>query len=138
MIKYFKYFWYIVDHKWRVAKECWKVGLYGHAFTHDLSKFLPSEFIPYTKYFFDGKKNKEEFKKAVKLHKRRNKHHLEYWHREDGSAKKIPRKYILQMICDWRAMSNKFKNNTPRQFYEENKNNMVIHEQSRKDLEEII
>jgi len=138
MTNYFGYLKYILDHKWRVGVECFKAGLYIHAFTHDLSKFLPSEFIPYARYFFGGKASKAEFKQAVKLHYSRNKHHLEYWRNEDGTPNQIPKRYILQMVCDWRAMSNKFKNNTPRQFYEQNKNNMVIHDQSRKDLEEII
>lgn len=34
------------------SKLAGKRGLYLHAFTHDLSKFLPSEFIPYAKWFY--------------------------------------------------------------------------------------
>ena len=48
---YWKYFCYICNHKWNVGIECLKSGLYTHALTHDLSKFLPSEFIPYAKFF---------------------------------------------------------------------------------------
>ena len=42
-----------MNHKKNVGIEAWKDGLYIHAFTHDLSKFLPSEFIPYSKFFHD-------------------------------------------------------------------------------------
>lgn len=55
MNKYIKYFWYIVKHKWYVMIECFKRGLIWRGVAHDLSKFLPDEFIPYAKYFY-GKK----------------------------------------------------------------------------------
>lgn len=102
---YFKYFLYICDHKKKVFLECWKRGLYFHAFTHDLSKFLPDEFFPYAKWFY-GKngtmaaydfeqmdcppespdypdllkytKNKLTFKNAFSKHLRRNKHHWDH------------------------------------------------------------
>ena len=52
MDKYIKYFLYILEHKKNVFKMCWKKGLYLHAFTHDLSKFLPDEFFPYANWFY--------------------------------------------------------------------------------------
>ena len=50
MRKYWDYFKYIVEHKKNVGIECLKAGMFIHAITHDLSKFLPSEFIPYAKF----------------------------------------------------------------------------------------
>ena len=52
MNKYWKYLLYVLEHKKNVFKTCWKRGLYLHALTHDLSKFMPDEFIPYARYFY--------------------------------------------------------------------------------------
>lgn len=52
MEKYWKYFKYVIRHKWYVLIECFKKGQYWRGITHDLSKFLPDEFIPYAKYFY--------------------------------------------------------------------------------------
>jgi hypothetical protein len=49
---YLKYLLYVLEHKWNVGIECLKMGMPLHALTHDLSKFRPSEFIPYAKYFY--------------------------------------------------------------------------------------
>ena len=52
MKKYIKYFKYVIEHKKNVFKICWKNKKYIHAFTHDLSKFRPCEFIPYARWFY--------------------------------------------------------------------------------------
>ena len=132
MRKYIKYLLYILEHKKSVFKTCWNKGLYSHAFTHDLSKFRPSEFIPYARYFYGdyppnallkdiGHKNiktremiKEKFNKAWELHYKRNKHHPEYWKGRD-----MPYKYIIQMVCDLEAMSLKF-GGTAQEYYLKN------------------
>ena len=58
MNKYFKYFHYIIRHKWFVFLECYKEGIIWRGITHDLSKFLPSEFFPYANHFY-GEKNSD-------------------------------------------------------------------------------
>jgi len=55
MKKYLDYLKYVLEHKKNVFIECWKEGLYFHAFTHDLSKLLPCEFFPYANYFYSDK-----------------------------------------------------------------------------------
>lgn len=147
MNKYIKYLLYVLEHKKNVFKTCWSKGLYLHAFTHDLSKFRPSEFIPYARYFYGsyppnallkdiGYKNiktkekiKEDFEKAWQLHYSRNKHHPEYW--SDG---KIPHKYIIQMICDIEAMSLKF-GGTAQEYYLKNYNKFKLEKWTRHNLE---
>lgn len=64
MNKYIKYLLYVLEHKKNVFKTCWNKGLYLHAFTHDLSKFRPSEFIPYARYFYDESINSRKNKKG--------------------------------------------------------------------------
>lgn len=105
---YVEYFKYTIEHKRNVFIDCWNEGLYVHAFTHDLSKFLPSEFFPYANKFFkkddkNAAENKELFNKAWKKHYTRNKHHPEHWVGRD-----MPIKHIKQMVCDLKAMSRKF------------------------------
>jgi hypothetical protein len=87
---YYKYFKYVLEHKKNVfiecmnmAKEYWnepyfkkqnrKIAreLFVHAFTHDLSKFLPCEFIPYARYFHKKNKTlktKDDFENAWEHH----------------------------------------------------------------------
>jgi hypothetical protein len=178
-MKYIKYLLYILEHKNNVFKACWKRGLYLHAFTHDLSKFLPDEFFPYANWFygFYGKRWKDEckeqtvhlldneslnrhlrddfncqlydneelersFNKAWENHKRRNKHHWNYYSEIDIGQDQntyidMPKKYILQMICDWEGMSMKF-GDTAKDYYEKNKNNIKLSDKSRKILEELL
>lgn len=52
MIKYLKYLRYLLRHKWYVGIECFKRGLYWRGIIHDMSKFRPAEFIPYTNFFY--------------------------------------------------------------------------------------
>lgn len=148
---YIKYLKYVLEHKKNVFIECmimakeywnekyWREGnrkiakkLFIHAFTHDLSKFLPCEFIPYAKYFYgyDGVelekhwsyeainngcsclsgrylKCKNNFNKAWEHHYKNNPHHPEHW-----IGKDMPMEYVRQMVCDLKAMDRKFGGNS--------------------------
>ena len=53
MKKYTKYLNYVLRHKWYVMIECFKRGQYWRGIMHDMSKFRPSEFIPYAIYFYE-------------------------------------------------------------------------------------
>ncbi|WP_445490962.1 DUF5662 family protein [Niallia sp. 03133] len=49
--------------------------------------------------------------KYVSLHhQHKNKHHWEYWviDPNNNQALPMPRKYIMEMICDWRSFSRKW------------------------------
>jgi len=147
MGKYWEYFKYIVLHKWHVGIECCKSGLFLHAITHDLSKFLLSEFIPYSRFFH--KKNRSnnyktsdendiDFLSGWNLHQKRNKHHWNYWvsinRKNEIIPLPMPEKYIKQMICDWKGMARKF-GGTWEKYYRENKNNFILHEETEKRLD---
>jgi len=147
---YWQYFKYVVEHKWNVGIECLKMGLYWHAITHDLSKFLPSEFIPYAK-FFKGtgryktyKKSDEgnqDFQKGWCHHQKRNKHHWNYWvsvtRKEEVIPIPMPEKYIKQMIADWNGMARKF-DGLSKDYYNDNKKEMILHEDTVDILESIL
>jgi len=159
---YINYLKYILEHKKNVFIECWKDKQYIHAFTHDLSKFLPTEFIPYAEWFYgyhgvklekdynkeqlnNGMSNlsrnylecKNNFNKAWEHHYKNNKHHWNYWIDNNGVALDIPLKYINQMICDWKAMSKKF-GDTPQSFYKNNRNKMNLSTKTRCNVEFIL
>ncbi len=166
---YKEYFNYIMEHKKNVFKECinmfktlpkdkhyrkYRLMILIHTFTHDLSKFRPSEFIPYAEYFYgwhgvrlEKMYNKEQitngmsclsknylecknnFEEAWKLHYKRNKHHPEHW-----NGRKISYIHILQMICDLKAMSRKF-GGTAQEYYLKNYNKWDLDRDSRYSLE---
>ena len=50
MRKYLLFFIDVIEHKWRVFLECCRLGIPWLGITHDLSKFLPGEFIAYANY----------------------------------------------------------------------------------------
>ena len=139
-MKYIKYFWYVLKHKYYVFIECWQQKMYVHAFTHDLSKFLPLEFIAYANYWY-GSAEYNDYLFAEKIHYLTNLHHWQSWvlENEDGSVTPllIPLKYIKQMYCDWKAMARN-GGSSVREYYENNKNKIVMHENSRKELEKLI
>ena len=56
MKKHFQYARYIFRHKWFVFVECAKRGLWWRGFMHDMSKLLPSEWLPYANFFYGPKK----------------------------------------------------------------------------------
>ncbi|MGL4452504.1 MAG: DUF5662 family protein [Sarcina sp.] len=152
MKKYIKYLLYILEHKKNVFIECWKEGLYLHAFTHDLSKFRSSEFIPYARYFYGDypsqavlnsvpginhsmrtkEQVKDEFEKAWEHHYKNNPHHWNYYNGEDMEYKDIDK-----MLCDWKAMSRKF-GGTAQEFYLKNYKKMHLSFHTRMYIESLL
>lgn len=150
MKKYWKYFRYVVEHKKNVFIECWKVGLYYQAFTHDLSKFLPSEFIPYARFFYETDREKNykrsdesnmNFQMGWLHHQKRNKHHWNYWvsvtRINDIRPMPMPKKYVLEMIADWRAMSRKF-GGSAQEHYKKIKHEMMFHIETEKLIDQYL
>ena len=82
---------------------------------HDNSKFGEEEWEPYRKNFFpidDDEKdmNKDDFQKAWKHHYLNNMHHWNYWS-ETKAIRSMSINYVVEMCCDWIAMSTKFGGN---------------------------
>ena len=88
---------------------------------HDASKFSEEEFLFYRKNFYPTlteknninlkKKIKEDFQIAWEHHYKNNPHHPFYWVEDDGNIKDMSLNYIIEMICDWLAMSMYFNSN---------------------------
>ena len=94
---YIKHFLIICKHKWYVAIECFKRGLYWQGIIHDLSKLGFTEFFTSARYFQGNsspiKKEKEELGYSIAWlnHKAKNKHHWIYWtDRLNGKEIAIP------------------------------------------------
>lgn len=139
MKHYLKYFIKLLKHKKEIFKFAWKDGLYVYAFTHDLSKFLPSEFIPNARYFYlDKDLYAPEYKDSRDLHYCRNKHHWQYWIDSNLLLRKcIPEKHLYCIINNWsfEALSNE---ETVQEFYLKNYNKMRINRISRIDIEYLL
>jgi hypothetical protein len=150
---YFKYFKTVLRHKYFVFKECQALGITWRGIVHDLSKFLPSEFYPYTQYFngkgkwpkWDIAKHqmgypyryteegvKEAFDNAWLMHQKRNPHHWQYWvlqNDTDGRvALEMPDKYVKEMWADWTGAGIAYTGKRDvLNWYHNNKEKMILH-----------
>jgi len=156
---YWKYLKYLFRHKWFVMAECFKRGLFAQGILHDLSKFFPSEFIPYAQFFYgkgqpeqkgdrvgEGKDPEKEkaMKRAWLLHVHRNKHHWNWWVVVDGKDKvqalDMPERYIVEMVCDWEGAAKAIRGKTAsaKEWYKRVKSLLLLSEKTRKRVEELL
>ena len=156
-MKPLQHFLTIHEHRKQVRLGCFRVGLYWQGLTHDLSKYMPSEFVIGAKYYqgFRSPNNAEReekgFSSAWLHHKGRNKHHFEYW--IDYCLKneadkvmipsKMPNKYLVEMYMDRVAASatyNKghFTYDMPLAYYKKGKDHKMIEESTRYELEKLL
>lgn len=152
MKKYLKYFQYLFRHRWYVMLECFKYGLIWQGLVHDWSKFLPDELIPYANFFYGGDNRKDrfydpkdgstDFNYAWLKHQRRNPHHWQSWLlQEDDGDKfplKMPVKYAIEMVCDWRGAGKASGYNDTPAWYLRNKEKIILHEETRKFVETLL
>ena len=99
-----------------------KVGL--NIDTHDASKFSDSEFDPYRAKYYPTQRElnggddysrlvDESYEEAWKHHYTVNAHHPMHWVNPDtGVIEDMTLDAIVEMICDWEAMSIKFNTST--------------------------
>lgn len=165
MIKYLKYLRYLLRHKWYVGIECFKRGLYWRGIIHDMSKFRPAEFIPYTNFFYGkGAKPRRDstgyykptdtgdkaFDFAWLLHQKRNDHHWQYWilPEDEGGIKvlPIPDKVRVEMLCDWigagKAQGHFPPKDDPlfetRKWWQANNHKMLLHPETKEYFENLL
>lgn len=133
MKRHVAYLKYVLRHKWFVLIASKRTGCsLWRALLHDMSKFRPSEFFSYAYTFYDKNGRScvaitDRFNIAWKHHQNRNPHHWEYWVSEH-SPLEMPHKYVREMVSDWmgagRAKTGRWDIN---EWYEENKDSMVLH-----------
>lgn len=142
-------------HKLMVMKHCFKCGLYKQGLLHDMSKYMPSEFIPGVKYFQgdrspnNAQREIEGISTAWLHHKGRNKHHFEYWidypvNKDVGLAgMKMPVNYIVEMFCDRVAASKiynkeKYTDNDALKYFLKGKGHYVMNKEVEKLLYKLL
>lgn len=145
-MKAWRHFRTISRHKWLVMKYCFRVGLYRQGLMHDLSKYMPAEFLIGCKYYQGTRSPNNAEREAVGIstawlhHKGRNKHHYEYWidYSTDKSkgivGQKMPVRYVVEMFMDRIAASkiyqgDRYKDSDPLVYYEKGAGGMgdMIH-----------
>lgn len=153
----FKHVRYLLRHKWFVLLGCWYWNVPNWLWVgliHDWTKFLPSEWGPYTRFFYtpDGTLKytgdsysggaSEEFDRAWNLHQKRNPHHWQFWVMERDSGKvvvlEMPRRYLLEMLADWmgaaRAQGRAFSASQVRKWYGKHAGEIMLHPATRATL----
>ena len=160
MQAHWKYLKYVLRHKWYVFLWCCRYGIPLAGIVHDLSKFLPVEWFPYVDKFyggpypeanhgdvrlwFDDKYTQSwvdrRFDEAWNHHQKANPHHWQYWVlREDSGATKalkMPHRYMLEMLADWRgaSMAIKGKDET-NSWYCKNRSKIILHPETKRWIE---
>ena len=155
-MKAWKHFKTITYHKYLVMKGCFKVGLYKQGITHDLSKYMPSEFLVGVKYYQGNRSPNNAEREAIGYssawlhHKGRNRHHYEYW--IDYSTKDItggmapapmPVKYIAEMLMDRIAAckvynGENYTDAAPWEYYSLGREKAPIHPETKAVLEKLL
>jgi len=158
---HWKYLQYVLRHKWYVFLACLRYGLIWQGITHDWSKFLPSEWLPYAKYFYEHfdyqtydqapkylaglgidpfpytkQYWKERFDEAWNHHQKRQPHHWQYWvlMNDSGSieALDMPLNYCREMIADWRGAGRAITGkDDTKNWYLKNREKMKLHPNTR-------
>lgn len=163
MKKHLKYLSYVILHKWYVFIECCKLGISWTGLTHDLSKFRPSEWLPYVNHFHgDIKRGRDKtgyykptdtgdkaFDFAWFLHQKRNKHHWQWWcvpemiptASEEAYEKSIicipmDEKSRKEMLADWRGAGKAQGTPDTQAWYRTNQNKLILHPETRQWIEE--
>ena len=138
-----------------VMQGCFAVGLYWQGLLHDLSKYMPSEFMVGARYFQgtqspnNAERKEKGYSSAWLHHKGRNRHHLEYWidyDPEQGFAMggmKMPERYVAEMFCDRVAASqtylgDRYTDAAPWEYYVKSADHYLMHPETRALLERLL
>jgi len=149
-MKAWQHFVTITKHRWLVRSGCFKVGLYWQGLTHDLSKYMPSEFCVGAKYFQGtrspnaAEREEKGYSEAWMHHKGRNRHHYEYWtdmKRETRTYESVPmpRKYLAEMVMDRIAacktyQGEKYTDGSALAYFDGSAEKRLMHEKTRQEL----
>ncbi len=149
------HFYTITSHKLLVMKYCFRIGLYRQGLLHDLSKYMPSEFLVGCRYYQgdrspnNAERERKGYSSAWMHHKGRNRHHFEYWNDYTLEKDKItapvrmPRRYVAEMLMDRIAASKtyqkeRYTHHSPLQYFLKGKANYQMHPQTMRELEGLL
>ncbi len=144
----------ITSHRHAVIRHCFKAGIGFQGLFHDLSKYMPSEFIygvlnyQGTRSPNEGERDRYGYSHAWMHHKGRNKHHFEYWTDYDPKTRlmtpvKMPLNYVKEMFCDRVAASKiyngkNYKSSDPLAYFMRAKGVRAIHPDTSRLIERLL
>jgi uncharacterized protein DUF5662 len=159
MRAHLKYLSYVLRHKWFVFLAGLKLGVpFVALITHDWSKFLPSEWGPYVRYFYG---NFPEFPDGVLVpkmftrewvqpafdvawnhHQKRQPHHWQYWlltFDHGGTvALPMPDRFAREMVADWHGAGRALGKDDTVGWYLANCEKMILHPDTRRQVENLL
>lgn len=122
--------------------------LHPNTLEHDQSKYGIAEYDAYDEYFYPRKRTesaKKDFQYAWLHHIHNNPHHWQYWvlinddPKEGQVPLEMPKDYVIEMIADWWSFSwRKGKLYEIFDWYDQHKQYMILHENTRKLVEDIL
>ena len=139
-----RYATYLARHKWFVLVAGRRLGLpLWRLIVHDRSKLSPAEWGPYVRHFRAPEAERPgEFERAWLHHQHHNPHHWQHWLEYDGdgvTALAMPGVLVREMVADWsgarRATTGKWD---PRPWYATNAETMVLHPETRAEVERLL
>jgi hypothetical protein len=160
-----KFLWSLLRHKFFVFVEACRLGIPWLGLIHDWSKFLPSEYVPYARYFYGNYPKRSEihgdmrneipdrltkegisaaFDIAWNYHEKRNKHHWQYWvlinDRSEPQVQGLPmpERYIREMVADWRGAGRAYGNPNTVEWYQKQAEKQIMHLKTRRRVEELL
>ncbi len=145
----------ITKHRHLVMRHCRRAGIFWQGLFHDLSKYLPAEFLVGARFYTDGSRSPNEnerqengYSKAWLHHKGRNRHHFEYWTDYSPLTRRVeplpmPDRYIVEMACDRIAaskiyMKDQYDDSAPLNYFLRGKATRAIHPETSDKLETIL
>lgn len=137
----------VIRHKRFVYEAGRKLGVSRwQLLIHDWSKFLPSEWGPYAEWFYGHPGHKPEespvFRAAWLRHQKRNPHHWQYWVIMEDSgrveAMPMPRKYLLEMVADWRGANRAYGDQSMYDWYVESLPARQLHPDTKDEVERLL
>lgn len=141
MHPFIQYAAYVLRHKWLIIKTAPRYGVpLRQALVHDLSRFLPAEFLPSANYFFGAyqrgvvwrRGESPAYDAARDLHEQRNKHHAQYW-----NGQPMPERYVKEMLCDWDA-AGQAKGSPILPWYAANRERLGLHPETLAQIDEVL
>ena len=142
---YVIYFSYLLRHKWHVFIACCRMGIIWRGITHDLSKFLPSQFIPYANWYYGVNQDttcidhRRKYQIALLKHFNGSDHHWEYWlmpiSNKQCNVFKMPLPALKEMVADWIGAGKAKKSGlSARDWYLQRKHTITLAASSKKKL----
>ena len=156
MNRHIAYLKVVLRHKWFVFLACRRLGVpLWIALVHDWRKFLPRQWFPYARNFYEPDGTKRPGNRADSgdksfqlawLDHQRARHHWQAWcvieDAENGAAVltllEIPEVYLRERLADWMGAGLAYDSYKPHEWWTSHRRQICMNEKSKKLLAEIL